>query len=358
MEHQHDPHKPPHPPQRVHPSIQDVADEAGVSIATVSRVLNSPNLVAPATASRVRQAVEKLGYVPNAFAQGLITRASKVLALALPDIHGEFYSELLRGADGAAKALGYHLLVASAQGTPADADMGLGPVLGLVDGIALMVTEPNDALLKRAASARIPAVVLDAPDPHHADSITVDNHAGATQATEHLLSLVSPRDAYFAGGPPENYDSKTRAQAFLETLKAHGNHVPADHVASGSFSFEWGERFARGLIKDGRLRGAGILAGNDEIAYGIIHAAEAEGLIPPRDFVIVGFDDTRLASLIRPTLSSVRVPMSDAGAKAVGLLVNRIKNPNLPPQRVSLTPTLVPRQTTASAPARPRPPAR
>ena len=335
-------------------SIQDVADRAGVSIATVSRVLNTPGLVAAETAERVRGVVASLGYVPNVSAQSLVTRSSRLLAMALPDIHGEFYSALLRGADAEAKKLGYHLLVSSGQGRAMENDLGLGPLLGLVDGVAVMITEPNEGLIKRITTAGMPMVVLDAaPAGPNLDSIEIDNEAGATAATEHLLTMVSPERCHFIGGPKDNFDTKERAAAFVRAVvgaaRMHGSPVSAS-VAYGDYSFDWGKQRAEQMIADGILSAdgpvMGVLAGNDEIAYGVVHAAREAGIRVPGQLAVVGFDDTRLASLVRPTLSTVRVPLSEVGATAVQLLVRRIKDPEAASMHVRLTPTLVVRQTT------------
>lgn len=340
-------------------SIQDVADRAGVSIATVSRVLNNPSMVAVETAQRVRDVVNELGYVPNVSAQSLVTRSSHLLAMALPDIHGEFYSALLGGADAEAKKQGYHLLVSSGQGRAMQNDLGLGPLLGLVDGVAVMITEPNEALIKRVTSAGMPMVVLDsAPAGTKLDTIEVDNQAGATAATEHLLRMVPPDRCYFVGGPKDNFDTAERAEAFIRTVttaaRSRGTPVSAS-AAYGSYSFDWGKARGEQMIADGVLRrGAeglpvGVLAGNDEIAYGLLHAAREAGIDVPGRLAVVGFDDTRLASLVRPTLSTVRVPLAEVGATAVQLLVRRINDPEAAPMHVRLTPTLVVRQTTRGA---------
>ncbi len=338
-------------------SIQDVADAAGVSIATVSRVLNNPKLVSAATASKVRDAIERLGYVPNAFAQGLITKASKLLGIALPDIHGEFYSELLHGADEEARRMGYHLLVTSRLGGGAAAASGaavagengatgLGPAMSFLDGLALMITEPNEALIKRLAATGLPLVVLDAaPEGLAIDTITIDNEAGATTATEHLLTLVQPSACQFVGGPKDNFDTARRAAAFRDTLARRGGGR-GDAVAFGDYSFEWGRERAKQLHRAGLLEGAGVLTANDEIAYGVMHAARELGLDVPRQLVIVGFDDTRLASLVRPTLSTVRVPLMEVGATAVRLLIRRLRDDASQPEHVKLTPTLVVREST------------
>jgi LacI family transcriptional regulator len=207
--------------------------------------------------------------------------------MALPDIHGEFYSALLGGADGEAKKQGYHLLVSSGQGRAMQNDLGLGPLLGLVDGVAVMITEPNEALIKRVTSAGMPMVVLDsAPAGTKLDTIEVDNQAGATAATEHLLRMVPPDRCYFVGGPKDNFDTAERAEAFIRTVTAaarsRGTPVSAS-AAYGSYSFDWGKARGEQMIADGVLkRGAeglpvGVLAGNDEIAYGLLHAARGGG---------------------------------------------------------------------------------
>jgi LacI family transcriptional regulator len=327
-------------------SIQDVAEAAGVSIATVSRVLNNPTLVSPRTATKVRDAINALGYVPNAFAQGLISKSSRVLGVVLPDIHGEFYSELLRGADSEARHQGYSLLVCSRLRS---ADGSLLPIaaLGFVDGLALMITEPDEGLLRLLRTHATPTVVLDAEAEAGAgiDTVIVDNAAGAREATEHLLKHVPADRLCFVGGPRDNFDTKTRAAAFIDAIAASAGAPPDDaRVAFGTYSFEWGRQWASDHAAS--LDRAGVLAGNDEIAYGVVHRAEELGLKAGRDFMLVGFDDTRLASLVRPMLSTVRVPLADVGAAAVSLLVKRIKDRGAPVSHVRLTPRLIVRETT------------
>lgn len=328
-----------------------MAAAAQVSIATVSRVVNNPKLVSAKTAARVQEAIARLGYVPNPFAQGLITRASGLLGLALPDIYGEFYSELLRGADAEAKTLGYHLLVSSGHGSGPEAGEALSPVLGLLEGLALMVTEPNDRLMQQLSKLSMPIVMLDAesPDPR-ADTILVDNEAGAKAATNHLLASVRPEQCCFVGGPRENFDTATRARAFVSALQARGHTLLPEQVTFGTYAFDWGLRWGQEFFDRDPRAEVGVLAGNDEIAYGIMQAARDRGVRVPEQIKVVGFDDTRLASLVRPTLSSVRVPLFEVGASAVRTLVQRLQEPNSPPARVRLTPTLMVRDSSSSLP--------
>lgn len=326
-------------------SIQDVANAAEVSIATVSRVLNTPSVVASETSRRVLDAIERLGYVPNPFAKGLITRSSRVLGLALPDLHGEFYSGLLRGADEAARAAGYHLLVSSeARGNGGRGARELGA--GLVDGLAMMVTEPDAALIREARQTRLPLVVVDAQldEASGLDCVLVDNASGTIQATEHLLASTPADQVYFVGGPASNFDTARRAEAFLGVLKAR-EHVAWDaQTAFGEYSPAWGTKWMEQALARGAKR-LGVLAANDEIALGVLQAATDAGLSVPGDVRIVGFDDTRLAQIVRPHLSSVRVPILEIGAAAVKALIARIESPDAPRSMVTMRTELVVRES-------------
>lgn len=326
--------------------MEDVARVAAVSTATVSRVLNTPGLVAPETAARVQRAIEDLGYKPNVFAQGLMTRRSRLLGLLLPDIHGEFYSELLRGADAEARRLGYHLLVGS-EGRDSDTPMFSSTVVGFLGGIAMMLSEPNESLAKSANQANLPLVVIDDDfSGSHVDRVLVDNAVGTREAVDHLLTQVIASDCWFLGGPKDNFDTQDRAKAFLETLSTRGVTNGA-RVRYGEYSVEWGYKAGAELFAAQGKRGGplGVLAANDEIAYGVMLAAHDAGLEVPRDVRLVGFDDTRLASLVRPQISSVRVPMSEVGAGAVRLLVERIGEPERAGTTIRLATRLIVRQS-------------
>jgi LacI family transcriptional regulator len=320
------------------PSIEDVAGAAQVSIATVSRYINEPSLVSPATGARVMRAIEELGYRPNRFAQGLITRRSHTIGIVLPDIHGEFYSELLRGASAEARRSRYHLLVTSGAAETEGAQTIDSGTFGLVDGLALMITEPNEPLWRAARATGLPIVTLDTdPGEPGVDSILIDNKAGTTEAVTHLLASVPSHRCYFVGGPKDNFDTRQRAAAFAATLSRAGHKPRPDQAAFGDYSPEWGRRWvaehaarARSfrMSDNGQPESIAVMAGNDEIAFGVMDALQAMGRSVPRDARIVGFDDSRLASLVRPTLSTVRVPLSEVGATVVAALIHRIRDPS------------------------------
>jgi LacI family transcriptional regulator len=360
--------------------MEDVARAAGVSTATVSRVLNTPDRVARETAARVQRAIETLGYKPNVFAQGLMTRRSRLLGILLPDIHGEFYSELLRGADAEARRQGYHLLISSEGRGLGEGgqDEGLfgGNVVGFIAGLAVMITEPNESLLAHARGSGLPLVVIDEDmNGERIDRVLVDNASGTREAVEHLLSGrggasqqggrgageqgggaggaggVLPGDMVFVGGPAENFDTAERARVFVATLAERGHAASASQTLFGEYDVEWGREAGGRLFRALPPRPVGVLAGNDEIALGLLQAAEDAGVeVPARGersggVRVVGFDDTRLTTVARPPLSSVRVPTADLGAAAVRTLIERLQHPEREPVTVTLPTRLVVRGT-------------
>lgn len=336
---------PSNPPPRRVASIQDVAATAGVSTATVSRVLNNPELVTAETADKVRKAIAATGYKPNLFAKGLMTRKSQVLGVILPDIHGEFYSELLKGADEEARHQGYHLLVSSeARRNGSD----LNPSFGLVDGLAVMIAEPNNALWKQARDTGLPVVAIDMEVQSEGggiDSILIDNISGTLEATRHLLQGTAAGNLYFVGGPETNFDTRTRADAFVGALRAAGHAATPQQVAFREYSESWGYQWAEKMHAAGSLRGSGVLCANDEIAVGVLQAADDLGYKVPAEVRIIGFDDTRLASIVRPKLSSVHVPMGEVGSTAIRMLMKRLENPAAPSETARLETRLIVRES-------------
>jgi LacI family transcriptional regulator len=333
-------------------SIRSVADLSGVSIATVSRVLNNPDLVSPATAARVQHAVTELGYRPNRFAKSLLSNKSRVLGVSLPDIHGEFYAELMHAADRRARELGYHLLVSAGAHNPDD-DPGAGFAIDIVDGLIVMLTERSRSDLDAIARLDLPVAVVGCDRPGaRVETITYDNILGAAQATEHLLEGTPADRCYFVGTHRGNLDSDDRCMAFVDTLREHGHEPTEDQIGYGEFSFEWGWNWAMERLDDGRLKGAAVFAANDEIAIGIANAARDGGLDTPRDLRIVGFDDSRICSLLRPELSSVRVPIGALGAEAIDALVRRIENPDSEPKHTRLATRLVIRDSSKARSAK------
>ncbi|MGE0480332.1 MAG: LacI family DNA-binding transcriptional regulator [Phycisphaerae bacterium] len=339
-------------------SIADVAKLARVSISTVSRVINRRQVVNEKTRQRVESAIVKLGYQPNAFARGLMLKRSEIIGLVLPDLHGEFYSEIIRGANIQAHESGYALVVSSTRDDVDDGQSLLHAIRqrALLDGVAVMVSELTDRVQEALGELRVPFVVLDddiAGPPH--DSVVIDQKDGALALMRHLVRRGGARRVYFVGGLETNVDTIARRAAWREVLADAG--LPADdgdafHL---DYQYETAYRLARERVREWARPGHVVFAANDEMAAGIVAAANEAGVGVPRDLAVVGFDDTRIARMTRPALTTVRVPMSEMGAKAVELLCLRIADPKRPAERIALQPTLIVRESCgvlASAAAR------
>jgi LacI family transcriptional regulator len=173
----------------------------------------------------------------------------------------------------------------------------------------------------------------------------VDNTEGTREATEHLLSTTPPDRCFFVGGPKENFDTKARAEVFCATLATAGRPCTEPQVSCGEYSVDWGRAWGRERQRGAGLKGCAVLAANDEIALGVMQAAQEAGVRVPEDLKIVGFDDTRLATLVRPSLSTVRVPLQDVGAAAVRLLVERVTDSEKPATRMKVGTKLVIRES-------------
>jgi LacI family transcriptional regulator len=333
-------------------SISDVAKRANVSISTVSRVINRRELVNKQTCARVESAIAELGYQPNAFARGLMLRRSEIVGLVLPDLHGEFYSEIIRGANQRARQLGYNLVVSSTRdGDDSHSLLHAIQQRTLLDGVAVMVSELTDRIQGILADFRLPFVVLDGEingAPH--DSVLIDQRHGATEMMHHLVYKCGARRIVFVGGLETNLDTIARFEAYQQVLADAGLPFSPAHVHYLDYEYETAYQLATRCVREWAGPGCCVFAANDEMAAGIVAAANAAGLSIPRDLAVVGFDDTRVARMTRPPLTTVRVPMSEMGAQAIDLLCQRVADRHRPPTRIWLKPELIVRESCGAVP--------
>lgn len=332
-------------------SIEDVAKLAEVSISTVSRVINRRDLVNDKTYARVQAAIRELGYRPNAFARGLMLRKSEIVGLVLPDLHGEFYSEIIRGANRQARKSGYNLLISSARdGDDSQSLLDAMQQRTLLDGVAVMVSEITDRIREVLTSFRLPYVVLDGDingTPH--DSVLIDQRGGAIALMRHLVRNRGARRVIFVGGLETNLDTIARHAAYRAVLREAGLPGAPEDTYYLDYEYETAYQLARQKARDWAGPGHCVFAANDEMASGIVAAVTTAGLSVPGDLAVVGFDDTRVARMTRPPLTTVRVPMAEMGARAVELLCQRVAEPKREPMTVSLTPELVVRESCGAA---------
>lgn len=345
-------------------SIYEVARIAGVSVATVSRVLNGKGPVRQDTSRRVLQAVESLGYVPHSAARSLSTRRTMNIGVLLPEVHGEFFSEIVRGIDLAARAAGYHVLVSGSHSDLAETAAVLNALHGRTDGLILMTPGAGADWLRRNLPRRLPAVLLNhsGEGTGHGgdhDSIQVDNRRGALLAVEHLLSLGHRRIAMLSG-PPGNDDAAERLAGYREALAAAGLAPDPALELPGDFAEESGYRAGLALagvslvgatLVDLAPRPTAVFAANDAMAIGCLAALREQGLDVPGDVSLAGFDDIPIARYLTPALTTVSVAIADLGGRAMERLLAVIAaGREVPARQDVITPTLKVRASTAPAP--------
>lgn len=319
-------------------TIRDVAREAGVSVTTVSRVLNDSGPVKEATRQRIREVAQRLRFAPNTTARNLSTRRTHTIGVLLPDVYGEFFSEVIRGIDQAAQQRGYHVLISGAHNEPAEVDAAVRAMRGRVDGLILMAAELDGETLARNLPDKVPAVLINASDDTaQFDTINIDNFGGATAVTEHLLQL-GHRELAMISGPAGNRDASERERGFRAALAQEGITPAADRIVRGGFTEATGYRAAEQLLA-AQPRPTAIFAANDSMAVGALSAARRRGLRVPEDLAVVGFDDVPIAEYVSPALTTVRVSISKLGSCAAERLVECIRAHNRQERRHEIQPT-------------------
>lgn len=299
-------------------TIRDVARRAQVSVATVSRALNRLENVSEQTRNRVAEAVRELGYIPHAGARSLSLARTNAIGVVLPDLHGEFFSEIVRGMDREASRRGYLLLLSNLHGRKQQAANALLAMRGRVDGMLVMAPQLSEAELSEALPARLPALLINTrTEEGGRPSIHLDNRAGARAVVEHLVSIGRKRLIHIAG-PDGNIDAQERADAFRRACAA--NKVGYEVVA-GDFSEDSGTAAIESLIARAAEFDA-VFAANDNMAIAALHALRSAGIRVPEQVAVAGFDDIPLARHLG--ISTVRVRIAELGERALGRLIDLI----------------------------------
>jgi LacI family transcriptional regulator len=294
-------------------TIKDVARIAGVSVASVSRALNGHDSVTDETRKRILKAAGDLRYVPHAGARSLITRRTDTVGVVLPDLHGEFFSELIRGMDSAARASNRHLLISSSHGSASEAALALRTLQGRVDGLLVMSPHADTSMLAENLPSSLPTVLMNT---HIAAgsyaALSVDNYGGSTAMMRHLLSS-GYRKIAFISGPVDNFDADERLRGYRDAL-AHQSGA-TETILRGDFSEGSGYRAGLDICaRDDRPQA--IFAANDMMALGCLFALTEHGLNVPDDIALAGFDDIPIARFVTPPLTTMRVRIADLGRLA------------------------------------------
>lgn len=309
-------------------TLKDVAREAHVSVASVSRALNGTGVVTERIRARVLEVAARLQYVPHSGAQSLMTRRTRVIGVLLPDLQGEYFAELIRGIDIAARARGLHLLISTSHNGPEEVGEALRAMAGRVDGLLIMAPHIDKHALQERLQGTLPAVLISTVDTDHMHRcVYVDNAASAYAMVKHLAGCGHRFIAHIAG-PAGNVDAQERLRGYRDAL-AHELPGAREYLVQGSFTEDSGYRAGCEILSQARLPDA-IFAANDMMAIGCLYALTAAGVNVPREVALAGFDDIPTARYVSPPLTTVRVKIADLGSRALERLAAWIENPDAP----------------------------
>jgi len=302
-------------------TIQTVARQAGVSVATVSRAFNFPGKVTPATRELVERVAKELGYLPNASARTLRTQRSRVLGVVLPTLLNPTFAECLQGIAQAANAGGYAILPLTTGYELAQEERAVQQLIaGNVDGMILVVSNPStSAALARLRSASLPYVLAYNRHPAH-PCVTVDNEGAAAEVVARLARLGHRRIAMVSGTLAASDRAQQRHRGFLQGMAAAGLAAPP--LVEVPF-VETAVEALTGFLR-GEPRPTALFCSNDLLAIRSLRAAHRSGLRVPQDLAVVGFDGIALGEDLTPALSTVVQPNSEIGQRSVELLVQAL----------------------------------
>ncbi|MCD9031296.1 LacI family transcriptional regulator [Luteimonas sp. Y-2-2-4F] len=310
-------------------TIKDVAREANVSVATVSRALNGHENVAVDVRKRVLEVADRLRYSPHHAARSLSSRRTQTIGVVLPDLYGEFFSELMRGIDAVARTHGLHLLISSYHGNPEEQGAALRAMRGRVDGLLLMSPfVAGREGLGDDLSPVMPTVLLNSGRSDELPALNVDSYAGARAMTRHLLDAGHRRIA-FISGPDDNFDAHERLRGYRDEL-AEGAVGAQPWIVPGDFEEASGHA-AGGRLLAADARPDAVFAANDMMALGCLFAFNQAGVRVPADIALAGFDDIPLSRYVHPGLTTMRVDIAELGGRALRTLLERFAHPDDPP---------------------------
>jgi DNA-binding LacI/PurR family transcriptional regulator len=335
-------------------TLEEVARVAGVSRATVSRVVNGNSRVAPEVRRSVERAVDRLGYVPNRAARSLVTRRSDSIGLVITEPTGRlfddpFFPRLLRGIGGALSARELQLVLLMPQSPQEESRIERYLTAGHVDGALLVSLHGDDPLPSAVARRGIPVVVGGRPPSGTEVSyVDVDNVQGGRSAVRHLIALGRTAIATISG-PPDMSPGLDRLAGYGQALASADLERDARLEAVGDFTQAGGAEAMRRILA-ARPDVDAVFAASDLMAAGAVQVLRAAGRRIPEDVAIVGYDDSPVAETTEPPLTSVRQPIEEMGAEMVRLILERTANPSSAPRKVILATQLVRRRSSEGVP--------
>ncbi len=323
-------------------SIRDVAARAGVSPATVSRVFTRPDAVAMETRSRVMAAAEELRYTPHPVARSLAQGRTGNLGIIVPDIANSFSAVITKAVQQEARRDGFTLFLAGTDEVAQDEERWARAMAAQVDGLLLLSPRMSDEALLTLND--ITPLVVTNRILDGIPTVLTDTYEATVNAVEHLHALGHRRMVYLAG--PDGYSNDVRQRGFRDACTRLG--IEAEELGPFHARFSAGVLAADLLLA---IEATGIVAYNDEVAVGVLNRLADRGVSVPGDVSVVGYDDTLLAEMVTPRLTTVRIPAAAAGTAAVGMLLDLVGGRHVAGRRLELEAELVVRSSTGSAPA-------
>ncbi|MDR1568099.1 MAG: catabolite control protein A [Streptococcaceae bacterium] len=324
-------------------TIYDVAREANVSMATVSRVVNGNPNVKPLTRERVLDVITRLDYRPNAVARGLASKRSTTIGVIIPDIANTYFSTLARGIDDVAMMYKYDLILTDSDGDPLKEVRVFNNLLAKqVDGIVLLGHRVTDALRVEIARSRIPVVVAGLLDPdQQVGSVNID-YGNATFDAVSLLTKQNQKIA-FVSGPLIDPINEARLAGYEKALKKSGLDFQEHLIFEANYNYKAGLNIAEKIIKSGAT--AAFVA-DDQVAAGLLNSLFDQGIKVPEEFELITSNDSIIAQLTRPALSSIMLPIYDLGAVSMRLLTKLINKEEVDKKTIILPYKVKERQST------------
>jgi LacI family repressor for deo operon, udp, cdd, tsx, nupC, and nupG len=330
------------------PRIKDIADQLGVSPATVSRALSGSSLVAEPTLSRIREAARALNYRPNISARRLRTKRAMTVLMVVRDVGNPFYLDIFKGIEAAAREAGYSVLMGNTENDPGR-EIEYFDMLrdGHADGMILMTGKLPRGVSEMPSDAPV-VVALEAIEGSHLPHIQIDNEAAARDAVRHLIGLGHRRIAHIAGPLPEIM-ATLRRDGYRHAMAEAGLPVPEGYEQRGDYLLQSGQELCRKLFALPQPPTA-IFVANDEMAFGAIHELRRLGRDVPGEVSVVGFDDLYLSAAFFPPLTTISQPRAAIGRQAMTMLLAMLAGEPGPSEPVVMPVTLQIRGTTAPPP--------
>ena len=318
-------------------TIYDVAREANVSMATVSRVVNGNPNVKPATRKKVTACIERLGYRPNAVARGLASRKTTTVGVIVPDISKSYYAELSRGIADVATMYEYNIILSNSDKRPLREMELIEDHLGKqVDGLIFMSDSISDDVRKELKSANVPIVLAGTLDSEmHFPTVNIENKEAATHAVKELLKNKHQHVAFISGPFSRDINRLSKKVGYEDAMKAAGLSIPDEFIVETDNTYDDAYEAWNRLRKLPNPPTA-VFAGNDEIAVGLMNGIRDAGLSVPQDVEIICFQHSILARAVRPQLTAIRVPLYDLGAVSMRLLTKLMNSEEVDHEQVVL----------------------